>query len=192
MTEFFIAMIATAVLNYAVFVRLPGLSDARASNPNPIRAAACLGGCVIFITLAACILGGTFNACLFAPLGLEKIAPMILIPAVAGLVWILDQFLKHHAPDFYPEIAPYLPLSGINCASIYAVLSITESNARFADGIQVGFAASVGFAVMNILFAAIENRMNEADLPAPVRGVPVMLLSAGLIAIAMMGLSGLS
>ena len=188
MTEFFIAMIVTAAVNYAALSRPDGFLAIR--KQDSIRAAISLGGCVIMIALISCFIAAILNLCVLAPLGLLDIAGMIFIPAILGAVWLAEKFFKNNLPELYSKTAPFWILSGLNCAVIYAVLSINNNN--FASGIGFGLLAAIAFAVINILFAAIMNKIDEADLPESVRGAPVILLSAGLIAIALAGLSGLS
>ena len=101
-------------------------------------------------------------------------------------------FLKKSSPAIYKALGIYLPLITTNCA----VLGIAQLNAiqeyTFIQSVVSGFSSAVGYTLAIVLLAGIRSRIREEDLPAPLRGAPIVLISAALMSIAFMGFSGLS
>ena len=101
-------------------------------------------------------------------------------------------FLKKTSPSVYKALGIFLPLITTNCAVLGVALTNVQNGYNFIESVLAGFGTALGFTLAIVLLAGIRSRINESDLPAPLRGAPIVLISATLMSIAFMGFSGLS
>ena len=158
-----------------------------------MKASASLGAAVIFVMTIASAVASLLNDYILKPLGLEAAMQLIVfILVIAALVQIVEMFLKKTSPAIYKALGIYLPLITTNCA----VLGIAQLNASsgytFMESVVSGFSSAVGYTLALVLLAGIRSRIREEDLPAPLRGAPIVLISAALMSIAFIGFSKLS
>ena len=125
-------------------------------------------------------------------LGLEFMQTVAFILVIAALVQFIEMFLKKSMPSLYTALGIYLPLITTNCAVLGVALLNVQNEYNFIESVLAGFGTAVGFTLAIVLLAGIRSRIREEDLPAPVRGAPIVLISAALMSIAFMGFSGLS
>lgn len=126
-----------------------------------------------------------------AALGLEFMQTVAYILVIAGLVQFVEMFLKKNIPTLYTALGVYLPLITTNCAVLGVVLVNVQKGYNFLLSVVNGAAGGLGFTVAIVLFASVRERVNRADCPACFKGFPIALISAGLLALAFMGFSGL-
>ena len=125
------------------------------------------------------------------PLHLEFMQTVAFILVIAGLVQFVEMFLKKNIPTLYTALGVYLPLITTNCAVLGVVLVNVQKGYNFLLSVVNGAAGGLGFTVAIVLFASVRERVNRADCPACFKGFPIALISAGLLALAFMGFSGL-
>ena len=157
-----------------------------------MKASASLGAAVIFVMTIASAVASLLNDYVLKPFGLEFMQTIVFILVIAALVQIVEMFLKKTSPAIYKALGIYLPLITTNCA----VLGIAQLNASsgytFLQSVASGFGSAVGYTLAIVLLAGIRSRIREEDLPAPLRGAPIVLISAALMSIAFIGFSKLS
>ena len=124
-------------------------------------------------------------------LGLGYMQTVAFILVVASLVQFIEMFLKKSMPTLYTALGVYLPLITTNCAVLGVVLVNVQKGYNFLLSVVNGAAGGLGFTVAIVLFASVRERVNRADCPACFKGFPIALISAGLLALAFMGFSGL-
>lgn len=156
-----------------------------------IETAVGMGGAVIFvITLASAVTGAIYNFILL-PFQITYLQTIVFILVIAALVQFVEMFLKKFMVGLYQALGVYLPLITTNCA----VLGVSLNNVKYGydifTGVINGFATSLGFAVAIIILAGIREKIEENDIPLPFQGMPIVLITAGLMAIAFCGFSGL-
>ena len=157
-----------------------------------MKASASLGGAVIFVmTIASAVASLLYNYVL-QPFGLDFMKTIVFILVIAALVQIVEMFLKKKSPAVYQALGIYLPLITTNCAVLGIALTNVQNEYNFIQSVLAGFGTAVGFTLAIVLLAGIRSRIREEDLPRPVRGAPIVLISAALMSIAFMGFSGLS
>ncbi|MBO4360714.1 MAG: electron transport complex subunit RsxA, partial [Eubacteriaceae bacterium] len=100
-------------------------------------------------------------------------------------------FLKKKSPSVYKSLGIYLPLITTNCAVLGVALTNVQDGYSFFESVVSGFGTALGFTIAIVLLASIRSRIKEEDLPAPLRGAPIVLISAALMSIAFMGFAGL-
>ena len=128
---------------------------------------------------------------LLVKLGLDYMQTVAFILVIAAIVQVVEMFLKKNAHAIYQSLGIYLPLITTNCAVLGVVLVNVQKGYNFLLSVVNGAAGGLGFTVAIVLFASVRERVNRADCPACFKGFPIALISAGLLALAFMGFSGL-
>ena len=128
---------------------------------------------------------------LLVKLGLDYMQTVAFILVIAAIVQVVEMFLKKSVPALYKALGVYLPLITTNCAVLGVVLVNVQKGYNFLLSVVNGAAGGLGFTVAIVLFASVWERVNRADCPACFKGFPIALISAGLLALAFMGFSGL-
>lgn len=128
---------------------------------------------------------------LLVKLGLDYMQTVAFILVIAAIVQVVEMFLKKSVPALYKALGVYLPLITTNCAVLGVVLVNVQRGYNFLLSVVNGAAGGLGFTVAIVLFASVRERVNRADCPVCFKGFPIALISAGLLALAFMGFSGL-
>ena len=143
---------------------------------------------VMGLASAVCFLVNNF---ILIPLGLGYMQTVAFILVIASLVQFIEMFLQKAIPSLYTALGVYLPLITTNCAVLGVVLLNVQSNYNFISSVVYGITGGIGFLVAIVLFASIRERLVFADYPKSFEGFPIALVTAGLMALAFMGFSGL-
>ena len=190
-TSLIMIIVTTSLINNVVLNQFLGICSFLGVSQQ-MKASASLGGAVIFvITIASAVASLLYNYVL-APLGLDFMKTIVFILVIAALVQIVEMFVKKKSPGVYKALGIYLPLITTNCAVLGVALTNVQDGYNFIQSVMAGFGTAVGFTLAIILLASIRTRIREEDIPAPLRGAPIVLISAALMSIAFMGFSGLS
>ena len=156
-----------------------------------VETAAGMGTAVIFvITLASGVAGVNYRF-LLVPLHIQYLQTIVFILVIAALVQFVEMFLKRYMKGLYEALGVYLPLITTNCAVLGVALTNVQKEYGILTGIVNGFATAVGFTISIIILAGIREKMAYHDIPKPFQGMPIVLVTAGLMAIAFCGFSGL-
>lgn len=151
-----------------------------------------MGVAVIFTMTLASSVTWLINKFILEMFHLEYLQTIVFILIIASLVQFIEMFLQKTIPALYASLGIYLPLITTNCAVLgVALLNISKSY-NFLEATIYGFAAGVGFLLAIVLLSIIRERISYADIPKPFRGVPIVLIAAGLLSIAFMGFQGLN
>ena len=124
-------------------------------------------------------------------LGLEFLQTLAFILVIAALVQFVEMFLKKSVPSLYSALGIYLPLITTNCAVLGVVLLNVQNDYNFIESLVYGITGGVGFMLAIVLFASVRERVEFAEYPECFKGFPICLVSAGLLALAFMGFSGM-
>lgn len=154
--------------------------------------AAGMGLAVIFVMGLASAICWVVNEYILMPLGLGFLQTIAYILVIAVLVQFVEMFLKKAVPSLYSALGIYLPLITTNCAVLGVVLLNTQYNFNFLQSVVYGITGGIGFLVAICLFASVREKLEFADYPECFEGFPICLVSAGLVALAFMGFSGMS
>lgn len=128
---------------------------------------------------------------LLEPFGLKYLKTIAFILVIAALVQFIEMFLKKNVTSLYSALGIYLPLITTNCAVLGSALVNIEKGYNFIESVVFGFSAALGFTMAIVVFAGVRERLNFADPPKAFRGFPLLLISAGLVAMAFSGFSGM-
>ena len=150
-----------------------------------------MGFAVTFVMGLASAVCFLVNKFILIPLGLGYMQTVAFILVIASLVQFIEMFLQKAIPSLYTALGVYLPLITTNCAVLGVVLLNVQSNYNFISSVVYGVTGGLGFLVAIVLFASIRERLVFADYPKSFEGFPIALVTAGLMALAFMGFSGL-
>ena len=191
MKNLIMIIITGALINNVVLNQFLGICSFLGVSQQ-MKASASLGGAVIFVITIASAVANLLYDFVLAPLGIDFMKTIVFILVIAALVQIVEMFLKKTSPGIYKALGIFLPLITTNCAVLGVALTNVQDGYNFIESVLSGFGTAVGFTLAIVLLAGIRSRINEEDLPAPLRGAPIVLISAALMSIAFMGFSGLS
>lgn len=150
-----------------------------------------MGLAVTFVMALASAATWAVNQYLLQPLGLEYMQTVAFILVIAALVQLVEMFLQKSVPALYQALGIYLPLITTNCAVLGVALLNIQKSYTFIESVVYGFTGGLGFLLAIVLFSIVRERVDRCDCPKAFRGFPIALISAGLLALAFMGFSGL-
>ena len=150
-----------------------------------------MGVAVTFVMGLASAVCFVVNKFILIPLDLAYMQTVAFILVIASLVQFIEMFLQKAMPSLYTALGVYLPLITTNCAVLGVVLLNVQNNYNFIESVIYGITGGLGFLLAIVLFASIRERLVFADYPKNWEGFPIALVTAGLMALAFMGFSGL-
>ena len=150
-----------------------------------------MGMAVTFVMALASAACWAVDILVLQPLELGYMQTVAFILVIASIVQVVEMFLKKSVPALYKALGIFLPLITTNCAVLGVALVNAQKGYDFLQSVVNGACGGLGFTVAIVLFASVRERVDKADCPAAFRGYPIALISAGLIALAFMGFSGL-
>ena len=191
MRNLILIIVTGALINNVVLNQFLGICSFLGVS-RQMKASFSLGMAVVFVITIASAVASLLYDNVLAPLGLDFMKTIVFILVIAALVQIVEMFLKKTSPGIYTALGIYLPLITTNCAVLGVALTNVQNGYNFVESVLSGFGTAVGYTIAIVMLAGIRSRINEADLPAPLRGAPIVMISAALMSIAFMGFSGLS
>ena len=190
MSEYLLLLVGTVFVNNIVLVKFLGLCPFMGVS-RKVETAIGMSAATTFVLTLSAILSYMINSWILAPLGLEFLRTIAFIIAIAAVVNFTELVVHKTSPLLYNVLGIFLPLITTNCAVLgVALINVQEANS-FMESAIYGFGAALGFSLVLILFAAMRERINVADVPAPFQGAAIGLVTAGLMSLAFMGLGGL-
>lgn len=188
--ELLIILISSSLVSNVVLSQFLGLCPFLGVS-RKINTAAGMGTAVIFvITLASAVAGGIYKYIL-TPFDLTYLQTIVFILVIAALVQFVEMFLKKFMKSLYQALGVYLPLITTNCAVLGIALTNVQKNYGIGFSIASGLFTAVGFLIAIVVLAGIREKMEYNDIPESFKGMPIVLITAGLMAIAFCGFSGL-
>jgi electron transport complex protein RnfA len=190
MSEYLLLLIGTVFVNNIVLAKFLGLCPFMGVS-RKVETAIGMSAATTFVLTLSAVLSYLINSWILAPLELEYLRTIAFIIAIAAVVNFTEMVVHKTSPLLYNVLGIFLPLITTNCAVLgVALINVQEQNSFF-ESVIYGFGAALGFSLVLILFAALRERINVADVPAPLRGSAIGLVTAGLMSLAFMGLGGL-
>ena len=186
----FSIMVTSALVNNVVLSQFLGLCPFLGVSKKVSSAAGMGGACIFVITVASAVCGLIYRFILL-PLDLTYLQTIVFILVIAMLVQFVEMFLKKYVRSLYQVLGVYLPLITTNCAVLGVALLNVQNEYNILEGIICGFATAVGFTIAIVILAGLREKMEFNDVPESFKGMPMVLLTAGLMAIAFVGFSGL-
>lgn len=190
MKELLIVAIGSAIVNNVVLSQFLGLCPFLGVSKK-IETAAGMGGAVIFVLTLSSFVTSLVYSFILVPTDLVYLQTIVFILVIAALVQLVEMVLKKMMPALYKSLGVYLPLITTNCAVLGIAIINVQKEYNVLEGTVNGFATAVGFTISIILMAGLREKIEYNDIPKPFQGMPIVLLTAGLMSIAFFGFSGL-
>ena len=188
--ELLVILIGSSLVSNVVLSQFlgicPFLGVSRKTNT-----AAGMGSAVIFVITLASAVAGVIYKFVLERFHVEYLRTIVFILVIAALVQFVEMFLRKAMPALYEALGVYLPLITTNCAVLGVAITNVQKEYGILTGIVNGFATAVGFTIAIVILAGIREKLEHNDVPASFKGMPMVLLTAGLMAIAFCGFSGL-
>lgn len=188
--ELLVILIGSSLISNVVLSQFLGLCPFLGVSKKTNTAAG-MGVAVIFVITLASAVAGLMYKFILVPLHIEYLQTICFILVIAALVQFVEMFLKKAMPSLYEALGVYLPLITTNCAVLGVALTNVQKEYGILAGVVNGFATSAGFTISIIILAGIREKIQYNDVPESFKGMPIVLLTAGLMAIAFCGFSGL-
>ncbi|MFR1832143.1 MAG: electron transport complex subunit RsxA [Lachnospiraceae bacterium] len=190
MQELLLIAIGSALVNNVVLSQFLGLCPFLGVSKK-VETSAGMGAAVIFVITLACIATNLIYSYVLVPLNLEYLQTIAFILVIAALVQFVEMFLKKNMVSLYESLGVYLPLITTNCAVLGVALTNVQKEYNFIESVVNGIGISVGFTIAIVMLAGIREKLENNDIPYNFQGSPIVLITAGLMAIAFFGFSGL-
>ena len=190
MTELALILVSTVLVNNFVLVQFLGLCPFMGVS-NKLETAMGMSLATTFVLTLSSLCSYLVYTYLLIPFELTYLQTIAFILVIAVVVQFTEMVVHKTSPLLYNVLGIFLPLITTNCAVLgVALINVQEQNSFF-ESVIYGFGAALGFSLVLILFAAMRERINVADVPAPLKGSAIGLITAGLMSLAFMGLGGL-
>ena len=189
MMKLFGLFIALTFVNNVVLSKFYAICPLMGLSKNP-KNALNMGIAVIFVIFLSSIITWLLYYYVLVPLKITYMDLITFILVIASLVQFLEMFLKKTSPDIYKSMGVYLPLITTNCAVLGVALDNITANYNLIEAAVAGIAVPLGFLIVIYIFATIRQRLEIADVPTSFKGVPIALITAGIMACAIMGIAG--
>ena len=190
MKELMLIIVGSALVNNVVLSQFLGLCPFLGVSKKTETAAG-MGGAVIFVITLSSFVTSVIYQFILVPTHMEYLQTIVFILVIAALVQVVEMFLKKAMPSLYQALGVYLPLITTNCAVLGVALINVQKEYSILQGTVNGFATAAGFTLSIIVMAGIREKIEYNDIPEAFRGFPIVLITAGLMAIAFFGFSGL-
>lgn len=188
--ELLILLIGSSLVSNVVLSQFLGLCPFLGVS-RKTNTAAGMGVAVIFVITLASAVAGVIYEFVLVRFHVEYLKTIVFILVIAALVQFVEMFLRKSMPSLYEALGVYLPLITTNCAVLGVAITNVQKEYGILTGIVNGFATAVGFCIAIVILAGIREKLEYNDIPGPFKGMPTVLLTAGLMAIAFCGFSGL-
>ena len=188
--KLFSILVTTILVENFVLVKFLGCCPFLGVSKKTDTALA-MGMAVTFVMALASAMSWLVNTYLLIPLQLEYLQTIAFILVIAALVQIVEMAIMKLSPPLYASLGIYLPLITTNCAVLGVALINVQKDYGFLESLVSGIAAALSFTLAIWLFAGVRERLENSDIPNFMKGMPIALVSAGLLAMAFLGFSGM-
>ncbi len=190
MKELILILIGSALVNNVVLSQFLGLCPFLGVSKKT-KTAASMGAAVIFVIMIASAVTYAVHYMVLVPLGMEYMQTIVFILVIAALVQMIEMMLKKVSPPIYSALGVYLPLITTNCAVLGVAITNIQNGSTFAESMMNSLGTSVGFLIAIVIMAGIRERLEGNDIPKAFQGMPIVLITSGLMAIAFCGFAGI-
>lgn len=188
--ELLVILIGSSLVSNVVLSQFLGLCPFLGVSKK-VDTAVGMGGAVVFVITLASAVAAAIYKFILVPLDITYLQTIVFILVIAALVQFVEMFLKKYVQGLYQALGVYLPLITTNCAVLGIALTNVQKNYGILYSIVSGFATAAGFLISITILAGIREKMEYNDIPESFKGMPIVMITAGLMAIAFCGFSGL-
>lgn len=190
MNKLILIAVSAAFVNNVVLSQFLGLCPFLGVSKK-VKTAGGMGTAVIFVITLSSAVTGFIDQFILQKLNVAYLETIVFILVIAALVQFVEMFLKKFMKSLYQSLGVYLPLITTNCAVLGIAITNVQKSYDILTGVVNGFATAVGFTVAIIILAGLREKMEDNNIPESFKGMPITLVTAGLMAIAFCGFAGL-
>ena len=188
--EYFAIIIAAIFVNNVVLAQFLGLCPFLGVS-GKISSAAGMGGAVLFVMTLATVITYLINTYVLERFGVGYLQTITYILVIASLVQMVEIILKKVSPALFQALGVFLPLITTNCAILGVAIIVVQKEYNLMESVVFAIASAIGFALALVIFAGLREHLDMMKVPKGMRGVPAALVTAGILAMAFMGFTGL-
>lgn len=188
--EYFVIIISSIFVNNIVLSQFLGICPFLGVSGR-VSTSLGMGAAVTFVLAIASIAAYLIQYHILVPLHIEYMQTIVFILVIAALVQMVEIMLKKVSPALYQALGIFLPLITTNCAVLGVAILLVQKEYNLGEAVVYAVAVAVGFTLALVLFAGLRERLELENVPKALRGVPIALITAGILAMAFMGFSGL-
>ncbi|MCL2560818.1 MAG: electron transport complex subunit RsxA [Rikenellaceae bacterium] len=187
--EYLIIIISAIFVNNIILAQFLGICPFLGVSSR-VTTSVGMGAAVTFVITIAALLVYLLQYYILVPLGIEYMQTIAFILTIAVMVQMVEIILKKVSPSLYRALGVFLPLMTTNCAILGVAIILVQKEYNMFESVVFASSTGVGFTVAMVIFAGIRERLDLEDLPAGMKGAPIALVTAGILAMAFMGFSG--
>jgi len=188
--EYILIIITAIFVNNVVLAQFLGICPFLGVS-NRINTALGMAGAVTFVIVLATMVTYLIQIYVLNRLGIAFMQTITFILVIAALVQMVEIILKKTSPPLYQALGIFLPLITTNCAVLGVAILVIQKNYNLLQGVVFGAATAIGFGLALVILAGIREQMEMVNIPKGMKGVPISLITAGILALAFMGFAGL-
>ena len=188
--SYFAIIIGAIFVNNVVFAQFLGICPFLGVS-SKVNTSLGMGAAVTFVMALASIVAWSIQTFILVPLQIEYMQTIVFILVIAALVQMVEIVLKKVSPALYQALGIFLPLITTNCAVLGVAILMIQKEFNLLQSFAYSVATAVGFALALVIFAGIRERLELDDMPKAMKGIPIALITAAILAMAFMGFSGL-
>ncbi|MGE0089267.1 MAG: electron transport complex subunit RsxA [Bacteroidales bacterium] len=188
--EYILIIISAIFVNNVVLAQFLGICPFLGVS-NKINTALGMAGAVTFVIVLATMVTYLIQIYVLNPLGIAFMQTITFILVIAALVQMVEIILKKISPPLYQALGIFLPLITTNCAVLGVAILVIQKNYNLLQGVVFGAATAIGFGLALIILAGIREQLELVNIPKGMKGVPISLITAGILALAFMGFAGI-
>jgi electron transport complex protein RnfA len=188
--EYILLIISAIFVNNVVLAQFLGICPFLGVS-NKVSTALGMGAAVVFVIVLATMVTYIIHMYVLVPLGITFMQTITFILVIAALVQMVEIILKKISQPLYQSLGIFLPLITTNCAVLGVAILVIKKEYNLLEGVVYGGATAIGFGLALVIMAGIREQMELANIPSGMKGVPISLVTAGILALAFMGFAGL-
>ncbi len=190
MSDYLLMIVAAILVNNIILARYLGNCPFLGVSQK-MDTAVGMGMAVVFVVTLAGMITWVVQYSILNPLGLEYLRTIAFILVIAALVQLVEMFLQKSIPGLYRALGIFLPLITTNCAVLGVAIINIQEEYTFLQTVVFSFASAVGFTLAMVLLSSLRERFPTARIPAPFAGMPIAMITVGLLALSFLGFTGL-
>jgi len=187
--EYFIIIISSIFVNNVVLSQFLGICPFLGVS-NRVGTSLGMGAAVTFVMAISSIVAYLIQYYVLVPLGIQYMQTIVFILVIAALVQMVEIILKKVSPALYQALGIFLPLITTNCAVLGIAILLVQKEYNLGESVVFATATAIGFSLALVLFAGLRERLELEDVPAGMKGMPIALLTASILAMAFDGILG--
>ncbi len=188
--EYFVIIVGSIFVSNIVLTQFLGICPFVGVS-NKLSTSVGMGGAVLFVLTLATMVTWLIQYYVLTPFGLQFMQTIVFILVIASLVQMVEIILKKVSPALYQALGVFLPLITTNCAVLGVAILTIQKQFDLLEGVVFAMSNAIGFTLALVIFAGIREHLDLMEVPKGMRGVPIALVTAGILALAFMGFTGM-